>query len=610
MPLPRWTAPIAVLALVCACSPPPPSGAQPSVSEAQQAAPPRLIVLITIDQMRADYLDKWSGQFTGGLARLTKGGAVFTNAFQDHANSETAPGHATLLSGREPYRTGIVFNTEGVPDPNSPIVGSAGGWGASPFRFRGSTLVDWLKYRDSRSRALSVSRKDRGAILPIGRARDAVFWYQSDGRFSTSTYYADKLPDWVNSFNALRIPRSYAGKAWTPLLPLSAYPEPDTVIYEDGGREPAFPHVLSPDSAAAARDVQAFPWMDDVTVQFALAGVNAMKLGAGRSTDVLAVSLSSTDAVGHRFGMASRELHDQILRVDRAVGVLIDSLYKLRDSSTIVFALTADHGVTQMPELAESGQGDAPRPFRVDLSALAADFQATLAKKMNTDSAMDYADAVLLLNRSRLNRKHISADSLARAFADSARHQPGVMRADLFKDILSADTLKDPIARRWRHAIPPEWPVWVVVTLNHGSVWGTTPGVHGSPWDDDCHVPIVFYGPWIKPGRYDELARTVDIAPTFAQIAGVQAERGDRWTSAPCGNLEELIPRVHAVRHSRARAARGLPRDQCNTADTAGQYCLGSRSRPRAVSALPQQPATRNARRFVCPLAGGAITRV
>ena len=338
--------------LSLACASPPQSSAQPSVPSIQPSAPPKLIVLITIDQMRADYLDKWSSQFTGGLARLTKNGAVFTNAFQDHANSETAPGHATLLSGREPYRTGIVFNTEGVPDPGSPIIGG-GGPGASPFRFKGSTLFDWLKYRDSHSRALSVSRKDRGAILPIGHSREAVFWYQSDGRFSTSSYYADKLPDWVDAFNALRIPQSYAGKAWTPLLPLSEYPEPDTVIFEDGGREPAFPHVMFADSAAAARNLLAFPWMDDVTVQFALAGVNAMRLGAGRSTDLLAVSLSSTDAVGHRFGMSSRELHDQILRVDRAVGVLIDSLYKLRDSSTIVFALTADHGVTQMPELAE-----------------------------------------------------------------------------------------------------------------------------------------------------------------------------------------------------------------------------------------------------------------
>ncbi|HEV8449595.1 MAG TPA: alkaline phosphatase family protein [Gemmatimonadaceae bacterium] len=528
-----FVAGLVFLSLACAASPPTPSAAQPSVQAAQPGGPPRLIVLITVDQMRADYLDKWAGQFTGGLARLTKNGAVFTNAFQDHANTETAPGHSTLLSGREPYRTGIVFNAEGVPDPGSPVIGG-GGPGASPFRFKGSTLFDWLKYRDSHSRALSVSRKDRGAILPVGHAREAVFWYQSDGRFSTSSYYGDELPHWVHAFNERRIPQSYAGKAWTPLLQVAAYPEPDTVLFEDGGREPAFPHVVPSDSAAAAASLLAFPFLDDVTVQFALDGVNAMKLGAGRSTDLLAVSLSSTDAVGHRFGMSSRELHDQILRVDRAIGVLIDSLYKLRDSSTIVFALTADHGVTQMPELAEQN-GDSPPPIRVDLSSVAADFQATLAKRMNTDSAIGYSDAMLMLNRSRLNRSHINADSLARAFADAAKHQPGVMRADLFKDLLTADTVKDVIARRWRHAIPPDWPVAVVVTLNHGSVWGTTPGVHGSPWDDDCHVPIVFYGPWIRPGRYAELARTVDIAPTFAQIAGVKPSEeidGHALTSA------------------------------------------------------------------------------
>jgi predicted AlkP superfamily pyrophosphatase or phosphodiesterase len=262
--------------------------------------------------------------------------------------------------------------------------------------------------------------------------------------------------------------------------------------------------------------------MDDLTVQFALDGVNAMHLGSGPATDVLAVSLSTTDAVGHRFGMDSRELHDQVLRVDRAIGVLIDSLYKLRDSSTIVFALSADHGVTTAPELAQANVPDGtPRPIRVDLSSLAEEFQIALAKRMNADSTLGYTDAIMLLDRNRLARAHIDADSLARAFADSAKRRPGVYRADLFKDLLNADTTKDVIARRWRHAIPPEWPAAVVVTLNHGSVWGGyATGIHGSPWDDDCHVPIVFYGPGIQPGRYDELARTVDIAPTLAALAG------------------------------------------------------------------------------------------
>ena len=178
-----------------------------------------------------------------GLGATIKSGAIYTNAYQDHANTETAPGHATILSGREPYRTGIVLNAIGVPDSRAPLIGG-GGPGASPFRFRGTALIDWMKAKDRRSRALSVSRKDRGAILPIGRAKENVYWYASNGKFTTSTYYADTLPTWVQRFNARRMPQQYAGKAWEPLLPLSAYPEPDTVSVEDLGREPAFPHRL------------------------------------------------------------------------------------------------------------------------------------------------------------------------------------------------------------------------------------------------------------------------------------------------------------------------------------------------------------------------------
>src|SRR5215207_5286180 len=142
------------------------------------AAPstPSLLVFITVDQMRPDYFSRFEPQLTGGLARLYKGGAFFTNAFHDHAITETAPGHSVTMAGRFPRSTGIVTNMQGVPDAQSPLVGG-GGPGASPHRFRGSTLIDWLRAKDQRSRALSVSRKDRGAILPLGRAHESVFWY-------------------------------------------------------------------------------------------------------------------------------------------------------------------------------------------------------------------------------------------------------------------------------------------------------------------------------------------------------------------------------------------------------------------------------------------------
>jgi predicted AlkP superfamily pyrophosphatase or phosphodiesterase len=514
----RWlaaTAPLAAIAMI---------GANPGANPVTPAAPaPKLVVVITVDQMRADYLDRYASQYKYGLARLIKGGAVYTQAFQDHANAETAPGHATIGSGREPYSTGIVLNAIGVPDAKAPLIGG-GGPGASPFRFQGTTLFDWMKAKDSRSRALSVSRKDRGAILPIGKAKESVYWYAANGNFTTSTYYTDSLPSWVQAFNALHIPQRYAGKAWEPLLPVSSYPEPDSVWVEDLGREPAFPHRMPADSVQAARDIIAFPWMDDITVQFALAGVNALKLGAGPAPDLLAVSLSSTDAVGHRFGMGSREIHDQMLRVDRAIGTLLDSLYKLRDSSTIVVALTADHGVTMAPELVAESKGNAMGgPLRGDLSGLDKEFVSRLVAKGVDSSAFDFEDAMLFLDKASLTKAHLSVDSVARSFAAEAKKQPGVARADLFTDILRADTTHDVIARRWRHAVPANWPVAVVVTLKQGSVWGDyATGIHGSPYDDDTHVPLVFYGAGIAAGKHDEPARVVDLAPTLASLVGAK----------------------------------------------------------------------------------------
>ncbi len=160
--------------------------------------PVSLVVVITVDQMRGDYIARYAAQYTGGFARIASQAALFPRGVQDHANTETAPGHSTILSGREPTHTGIASNDRGVPDPLAPLVDYAGP-GASPARFIGTTLVDWLHNADTNSRVLSVSRKDRGAILPVGRAKGSVFWW-ADGAFTTSRYYADTLPAWVRAF--------------------------------------------------------------------------------------------------------------------------------------------------------------------------------------------------------------------------------------------------------------------------------------------------------------------------------------------------------------------------------------------------------------------------
>src|SRR5688572_345259 len=487
---------------------------------ASSASTPTLVVFFTVDQLRPDYFSRFESQLTGGLARLYRNGAFYTNAFQDHAITETAPGHASTLSGRFPRSTNILENARGVDDPNAPLIGS-NVLGASPHRFRGTVLFDWIKQRDPRSRALSVSRKDRGAILPLGRAKQSVFWYASNGTFTTSSYYADTLPGWVRQFNARGIPAKSAGKSWTLLLDEAQYPEPDDVPQENVGRGGVtFPHNAPPDSARAAAVFVAFPWMDELTLQFALEGMQAMRLGTGPQTDVLAISLSTMDAVGHAYGPDSRELHDQVLRLDRYLGAFFDSLYKVRDSSKIVFALTADHGVAPYPGVKSRDPNEDAAIVRAALdTAWAA--EARVAAVLGDTTAFVWDTPFLLVNRAAFRSKRLSADSVINAFVAAERKIPGVERVDLVRDLARADTTRDYVARRWLHTFAPGLPVEVVITLKPYNYWSHGPATHGSPHDYDAHVPVLFYGPPFKPGKYDEFARVVDIAPTLASVLSV-----------------------------------------------------------------------------------------
>ena len=492
--------------------------AQNAQVQGTSSAAPSLLVFITVDQMRADYFSRFEPQLTGGLARLYKGGAFFTNAFHDHAITETAPGHSVTMSGRFPRSTGILENSLGVEDPKSPVIGG-GAPGASPFRFRGTALIDWLRAKDSRSRALSVSRKDRGAILPLGRAKQSVFWYAGTGNFSTSTYYADALPAWVQRFNARQIPASYTGKPWTLLLDANQYSEPDTVAQENAGRgSVTFPHAAPDDPARMAALFATFPWMDDFTLQFALEGLQSMQLGNGPQTDVLAISLSTTDEVGHRYGPDSREIHDQILRLDRYLGAFFDSLYKVRDSSRVVVALTADHGVAPYPGVASRDPNAGATYVRAALDTAWAT-EGRVAAALGDSTRFIWDTPYLALNRAALTARKLSPDSVIAAFVAAERKVPGVLRADIVTDLARADTTTDHIARRWLHSLPTGLPIEAVVTLRPYNYWA--PGgnaTHGSPHDYDAHVPVLFYGPPFKPGKYDEFARVVDMAPTLAAV--------------------------------------------------------------------------------------------
>lgn len=503
----------------------------PAVSQARSRPKPKLVVFITVDAMRPDYLTRFEKQLTGGLGRLYKGGAVFTNAFQDHAITETAPGHSATMSGRFPVHTGIIANTAGVNDTTVSLV-EAVGLGASPFRFRGTTLTDWLIAKDSRTRALSVSRKDRGAILPIGRSKQQIFWYASNGNFTTSTYYSASLPQWVRAFNARKLPASYAGRPWELLLPESAYTERDSVPFESDGVGFTFPHSESNIPDSATWFLPDFPWMDDVTLDFALAGVNALKLGMGPQTDVLAISLSTTDAIGHRYGPDSRELHDQILRLDRGLGVFFDSLFRIRNQNDVVIALTADHGLTPFPEV--HGYDPNSGAIRVNVRPVLEQLSNSLAASGVPGSGLTYIlgiyrgngflfdSGVLELDRPALARAKINRDSLVRSVRSALLRVPGVARADRIPELARRDTVSDRIARRWLHMFSDEDQAALVVSLSPYNYWlASFYAQHGSPNDPDTRVPIIFYGRDVKPGRYGEFARVVDMAPTLAAIVGV-----------------------------------------------------------------------------------------
>ena len=513
----------AALIATASCMPAPTVSAQGRASAAPQATQPRptLVVMLTIDQLRPDYLTLWEKQFTGGFARLLRGGAVFLNGFQDHANTETAPGHASLLSGRFPRSTGIVSNTAGVYDPQFPLIGARGD-PASPFRFRGSTLIDWLRFTNPGSRALSVSRKDRGAILPLGRAQQPVFWFaRSTGGFTTSRYYADSLPTWVQAFNDRRIPHQWAGKSWDLLLDASQYPEPDTVVTERGGQNYVFPHLFPSEATQAAASFDGFPFMDQFTLSFALEGLRQTRLGAGATTDLLAISLSTTDAVGHGYGPDSREVHDQLLRLDRYLGAFLDTLFTLRDSSRVVIALTSDHGVTPLPESRSRypNQGAGKVNLRPAIIPL---FTSLRAAGIDT-TAYAYDEGILYLDDAAITKAGLRADAIARTFATEVMKVPGVLRVDRVSALATKDTVTDYVARRWLHMLPPELPAAAVVTLRPYWYWSDVNfATHGSPHDPDAQVPIIFYGAGIKPGRNSRKALVVDIAPTLASIVGVR----------------------------------------------------------------------------------------
>jgi predicted AlkP superfamily pyrophosphatase or phosphodiesterase len=480
-----------------------------------------LVVVLTVDQLRADYLSRWHGQWQGGFRGLLTGGAVFPNGLQDHAVTETAPGHSTILSGRDPAHTGIPANAVGVADSAFAVLGDSAAPGASPNRFVGTTLLDWMRRSDSTTRFLSLSVKDRSAILTIGKSRGPVFWHAGRG-FTTSRYYADSLPDWLSAWNARSTVERLAGGQWSLLLADSAYPELDAEPFEDRGEATTFPHWLPRNPSEAARLLPSYPWMDSLTLDLALEGTRALGLGRRPGPDLLAIGLSTTDYIGHLWGPDSREIHDHLLRLDRWLGWFLDSLATMVPRERILLVLTADHGVVSFPEF-EKERG---RPGgRIRLGALVAEVNQAIARRSGDPAILQQTSGLIYGDTARLRAIGVSPESLATTLAPRVWKLPGVVNA-WTPGTLGGASPRDVHAVRWWRTLPRKFAWLVCAVAKPGYIWSDGSGStdHGTTNPDDVDVPIIFMGPAVPPGLYPDTVRTTDIAPTLARLLRVRPE--------------------------------------------------------------------------------------
>jgi predicted AlkP superfamily pyrophosphatase or phosphodiesterase len=511
-------------------------------------ARPRLVLFVSVDQMRFDYLTRFAPLFESGLGRILDEGAVFTNARYRHANCETGPGHALLLSGRHARDNGIVANSwydrlrrKSINVVEDPVVSPLPGPGrpASPANFIGFTVGDLLKKASPASRVVGVSLKDRSAILMAGPRADAAYWYEPKaGRFGSSTYYMPALPPWLEAWNREGKVDALRGALWTRLLSDEAlyrrHAGPDDVRGEWDTLDTIFPHRIRgvPPSAEFYEDVRRTPFADELTLEAALLAAQNHDLGTDEATDVLAVGFSATDTIGHTYGPDSQELMDQILRLDRILGRLMAAMEARTGPGRLLVGLSGDHGV--MP-LVESLRAQGKDARRVHPDALEKPVRQALASRFPgaADLVADFDAGGFTLDLEALSRHGLKQASVETAIEDALLATGLVERVYTGSRLLGDPPADDPHFALFRASFfEPRSPhvaalLKPYVYMDHEYVGGTG---HGSPYDYDRHVPVAFLGAGIRPGHHDAQIGPEDIAPTLARLLGLEyrLETGQR----------------------------------------------------------------------------------
>lgn len=514
---------------------------------AQKSTQPKLVVGIVVDQMRYDFLYRyWNKYSDGGFKYLLKNGRSFENMHYNYVPTYTGPGHAAVYTGTSPAYNGIVANewfdrklnksVYVVEDPNVNTVGSNSKYGKmSPDHLLTTTITDELEmFTNKRSKVVGIALKDRGAILPAGNMADAAYWYDpSLGGWISSSFYIDQLPDYVQAFNDKKIPNQYLDQVWNTLLPIDQYTEStvDETTYEiafKGESKPVFPHDLK--ALRSSYDyglLSKTPFGNTYTTDFALEVLQKEEMGKDAITDFLALSYSSTDYVGHQFGINAIETEDTYMRLDLELKRLFQYLEKNVGKGNFVVFLTADHGVVNAPA------------YLADQDIHTGGFKRTIYEKevkdfLNVelgtgDWVSHYDNLQVYLNRDLIRSKKLSLTDIQNKVVDFTRGYEGVadvVAAHQMSVTALGNLMFQKIQRGYDYdrsgdvliVLEPQW-----IDDDNALKGGTT---HGSSYAYDTHVPFIIWGNGIVAGSTNQEAYITDIAPTLSNYLKIMEPSG------------------------------------------------------------------------------------
>jgi predicted AlkP superfamily pyrophosphatase or phosphodiesterase len=495
-------------------------------------ARPKLVVVIVIDQFRADYLERYRDQFSdGGFRLFLDRGAYFTDCNYDYANTRTAPGHATLFTGSYSSGHGIIANewwdpqkkkrVTSVEDDTTKLVGAGrDAPGASPHNLMTDTLGDELKLATGgKARVFVVSLKDRAAVLPAGFSGDAAYWIDpKTGAWVTSTYYRPDLPDWVRNFNGSRSTEGRAAKYWNREWKDNDKDGNGTAL---GSTTPRTAKDGTP--ASFYEVIGSTPFANDYQFEFAKELVLYEKLGTGPATDLLIVSLSANDILGHQVGPDSPQMRSMALELDKSLAEFFDFLGHQIGLANVWMALSADHGVAPLPDFAKTLRLPAAN---LDAKALREQINSLLSKKYakKADYVIDLDYPLAWLDKDAFTGTAAGKDeSIAEADTGEAMKQAGLTGYFTKSQLARGDVPPTETGRRYANSYSPEGGYYVIGIPRPFQV-GITHGTdHATPFSYDTHVPLAFYGLAFQPGTYRTHAEPVDLAVTLASLLGINA---------------------------------------------------------------------------------------